>query len=71
LQANENPGAAASLCAAAKGCGSKPDAWTNAKLSAYWREMNIPASLAEDMSRIEPSKMRVLSPEELARYRLD
>ncbi|WP_409519734.1 hypothetical protein [Pseudomonas sp. J452] len=39
--------------------------------SAYWREMNIPASLAEDMSRIEPSKMRVLSPQELARYRLD
>ncbi|QKE65676.1 hypothetical protein HNE05_05990 [Aquipseudomonas campi] len=39
--------------------------------SAYWREMNIPTSLAEDMSRIEPSKMRVLSPQELARYRLD
>ncbi len=39
--------------------------------SAYWREMNIPPSLAEDMSRIEPSKMRVLSPQELARYRLD
>ena len=31
----------------------------------------LPASLTEDMSRIEPSKMRVLSPEELARYRLD
>lgn len=39
--------------------------------SAYWREMHIPSSLAEDMSRIEPGKMRVLSPQELARYRLD
>lgn len=39
--------------------------------SAYWREMNIPASLGEDMNRIEPSKMRVLSRQELSRYRLD
>lgn len=39
--------------------------------AAYFREMNIPASLAEDMSKIEPQKMRVLSPLELARYRLN
>lgn len=39
--------------------------------SGYLREMNIPASLADDMSRIEPSRMRVLTPQELARYRLD
>ncbi|MBB2497481.1 COG3904 family protein [Aquipseudomonas ullengensis] len=39
--------------------------------AAYFREMNIPASLADDMQRIEPSKMRVLSHQELARYRLN
>ncbi|HSC83837.1 MAG TPA: hypothetical protein VLC30_09505 [Pseudomonas sp.] len=39
--------------------------------TAYLRDMNIPASLAEEMSRIDPQHMRVLSPQELARYRLD
>lgn len=39
--------------------------------AAYFREMGIPGSLLEDMHRIEPSKMRVLSIQELARYRLN
>lgn len=38
--------------------------------AAYFKEMNIPASLLEDMQRIDPRQMRVLSATELARYRL-
>jgi hypothetical protein len=33
--------------------------------------MDIPASLADDMSRIEPTRMHVLTPEERVRYPLD
>ena len=39
--------------------------------AAYLREMNIPARLADDMQRIEPQRMRVLSAEELAGYGLE
>jgi hypothetical protein len=39
--------------------------------ASYFREMGIPLTLAEDMQCIEPRRMRVLSPQELARYRLD
>ncbi|NQD96268.1 hypothetical protein HP532_26775 [Pseudomonas sp. CrR25] len=38
--------------------------------AAYLREMNIPTRLAEEMQRIEPHRMRVLSAEELASYGL-
>lgn len=38
--------------------------------AAYFKEMNIPPSLLEDMQRIDPRQMRVLSTIELARYRL-
>jgi len=48
-------------------------AYNGAKYSptAYFREMNIPTSLAEEMQRTDPKQMRVLSAQELARYRLD
>nr|WP_229732069.1 hypothetical protein [Pseudomonas sp. N040] len=39
--------------------------------AAYFREMQIPGSLAQDMQAIAPAHMRVLSAQELARYRLD
>lgn len=39
--------------------------------SAYFKEMNIPTSLADELQRIAPTQMRVLSVQELARYRLD
>lgn len=39
--------------------------------NASLRGMDIPASLADDMSRIEPSRMHVLTPEERLRYPLD
>ena len=39
--------------------------------AAYFREMNVPARLADDMQRIEPHRMRVLSAEELAGYGLE
>ncbi|MBS7663375.1 hypothetical protein I0D00_15710 [Pseudomonas lalucatii] len=39
--------------------------------SAYFREMNIPGRLAEEMQRIAPHNMRLLDPEQLARYRLN
>lgn len=39
--------------------------------AAYFREMNIPASLIEAMHNTEPHEMRVLTPQELASYRLD
>ncbi|SDI45037.1 COG3904 family protein [Pseudomonas panipatensis] len=38
---------------------------------AYFREMDIAPSLLEDMARIEPGRMHVLSAAELTRYRLD
>jgi hypothetical protein len=39
--------------------------------AAYFREMNITSRLAEEMRRIEPHRMRVLSAEELAGYGLE
>lgn len=39
--------------------------------AAYLREMNVPSRLADDMQRIEPHRMRVLSAEELAGYGLE
>ncbi|WP_437881675.1 hypothetical protein [Pseudomonas sp. LRF_L74] len=39
--------------------------------AAYFREMNIPRRLLDDMSRIEPNRMQVLTPTELKRYGLD
>ncbi|MET1077583.1 MAG: hypothetical protein ABWY06_06130 [Pseudomonas sp.] len=39
--------------------------------SAYFKEMNIPANLATDLQAIEPTRMRVLSAQDLARYRLN
>lgn len=39
--------------------------------AAYFREMNIPSRLADEMQRIDPNKMRVLSTQELASYRLN
>jgi hypothetical protein len=38
--------------------------------AAYFREMNIPPRLAQDMQRIEPHRMRVLSEKELKGYGL-
>lgn len=38
---------------------------------AYFREMNVASQLAGEMQRIEPHKMRVLSAQELARFRLN
>lgn len=37
----------------------------------YFQQMNIAASLIGDMHAIAPSKMRVLTPQELASYRLN
>jgi len=37
---------------------------------AYFRDMGVHPSLAKDMQRIEPWRMRVLTPRELTRYRL-
>ncbi|MBP8184497.1 MAG: hypothetical protein KAX95_01325 [Pseudomonas sp.] len=39
--------------------------------AAYFKEMNIPSSLADDMQSIAPSNLRVLTALELASYRLD
>ena len=39
--------------------------------AAYLRAMDIPNRLAEDMQRIAPHAMRVLTADELARYRLN
>lgn len=39
--------------------------------AAYFREMNIPERLANEMQRIDPNKMRVLSAQELASYKLN
>lgn len=39
--------------------------------AAYFREMHVPTRLAEEMQRIEPHNMRVLSAEELAGYGLE
>ena len=38
--------------------------------AAYFREMNIPTRLADEMQRIAPHRMRVLSAQELAGYGL-
>lgn len=38
---------------------------------AYLRDMNIPLSLLDDMNGIEPTRMRVLSRDELTKYRLN
>lgn len=37
---------------------------------AYLREMNVPSTLIDEMNRIDPRQMRVLTPAELARFRL-
>lgn len=39
--------------------------------AAYLQEMSIPSSLVTQMHSIDPQRMHVLSPEELARYRLN
>ncbi len=39
--------------------------------AAYFRAMNIPSRLAEDMQRTDPYHMRVLTAEELAGYGLE
>jgi hypothetical protein len=39
--------------------------------AAYFKEMNIPSNLMDDMQSIDPRNMRVLTPLELASYRLD
>jgi hypothetical protein len=39
--------------------------------AAYFKEMNIPSSLIDDMQLIEPQNLHVLTPLELAKYRLD
>ena len=36
----------------------------------YLRDMDIPLALADDMQGIDPQRMRVLTPQELQRYRL-
>lgn len=38
--------------------------------AAYLREMNVPTTLIDEMNRIDPRQMRVLSPADLARLRL-
>ncbi|WP_044874355.1 periplasmic-like protein [Pseudomonas sp. LFM046] len=49
------------------------DAATGIRYSpvAYLKEMNVPASLLDDMNSIAPTSMRVLTRDELARYRLN
>ena len=42
-----------------------------AETEAYLVEMNIPASLAEDMFSVDPGSMRTLTGDELAIYRLN
>lgn len=39
--------------------------------AGYLREMGVAPSLASDMQAIEPQRMKVLTPQELARYRLN
>jgi hypothetical protein len=39
--------------------------------ATYFKQMNIADSLITDMNAIDPSNMRVLTPQELARYRLN
>ncbi|MFZ6050282.1 hypothetical protein ACFW0H_29695 [Pseudomonas sp. CR3202] len=39
--------------------------------TAYLKEMNIPLSLLDDMNSTDPTHMRVLTRDELARYRLN
>lgn len=38
--------------------------------AAYLRDMNVPSTLIDEMNRIDPRQMRVLTPAELARFRL-
>lgn len=38
--------------------------------AAYFREMNIPSRLAEEMQRIDPHRMKVLTAQELAAFGL-
>jgi len=44
---------------------------SRATQAAYFREMQIPLELLEMINRTEPRHMRVLTPSELARYRLN
>ncbi|MFC5696800.1 hypothetical protein ACFPU0_14675 [Pseudomonas sp. GCM10022186] len=39
--------------------------------TAYLKEMNIPLGLLDDMNSTDPTRMRVLTRDELARYRLN
>ncbi|AYF86500.1 hypothetical protein SA496_13045 [Pseudomonas sp. JS3066] len=39
--------------------------------TAYLRDMNVPLSLLDEMNSIEPTRMRVLTKDELAKYRLN
>ncbi|MNE41183.1 hypothetical protein D3C80_1352420 [compost metagenome] len=39
--------------------------------AAYLKDMNVPLSLLDDMNSIEPTRMRVLTRDELAKYRLN
>ena len=39
--------------------------------TAYLKDMNVPLSLLDDMNGIEPTRMRVLTKDELAKYRLN
>jgi len=43
---------------------------SRATQAAYFREMQIPPALLEAINSTEPRRMRVLTPAELARYRL-
>ncbi|WP_090387074.1 hypothetical protein [Pseudomonas anguilliseptica] len=43
---------------------------SRATQAAYFKEMQIPPELLEAIHSTEPQRMRVLTPAELARYRL-
>lgn len=43
---------------------------SRASQAAYFKEMQIPSALLDVINSTEPSRMRVLTPAELARYRL-
>ena len=52
------------------------DSWQDDRASryspaAYLREMNVAQSLLDDMGAVAPGQLRVLSAQDLARYRLD
>lgn len=44
---------------------------TSYSTAAYFKEMNIPSRLVDDMQAVAPSNLRVLTALELASYRLD